>query len=178
MRLLRMACLTGVILTLGLSFAHVLEVPGKLQFDGPQWLTVQQHLYVGFGTVGAAIEVLAIVLAWVLTLRPRKAPGRRLALGSNPGERGTDRVVSRGSADEHTPERLDRRDLAGRMDSGEEPLGGRPCRASGAVFRSVPAVGEGPHLQPDRAELGGARRHRPLGLALHPAAGCLAISTY
>ena len=47
MRLLWIACLTCVVLTLGLSFAHVLEVPGKLQLDGAQWLMVQHHLYVG-----------------------------------------------------------------------------------------------------------------------------------
>jgi hypothetical protein len=82
MRLLRIACLTCVVLTLGLSFAHVLEVPGKLQLDGAQWLTVQHHLYVGFGTVGAAIEVLAIALAWVLALRVRGRPGGRAALAA------------------------------------------------------------------------------------------------
>lgn len=69
--MLRTACLTCIALSLGLSFAHVLEIPGKLQLDGPQWLMVQHHLYVGFGTVGAAIEVAAIVLAWVLALRLR-----------------------------------------------------------------------------------------------------------
>ncbi len=81
MRLLQIACLTCVILTLGLSFAHVLEIPGKLQLDGAQWLMVQHHLYVGFGTVGAAIEVLAIMLAWVLAwhLRGRAGSGAALA---------------------------------------------------------------------------------------------------
>lgn len=82
MRLLRTTCLVCVILTLGLSFAHVLEIPGKLQLDGPQWLLVQQHLYIGFGTVGAVIEVAAIVLAWVLALRLRAAPGSEAALGA------------------------------------------------------------------------------------------------
>jgi hypothetical protein len=82
MRFLRIACLTCVVLTLGLSFAHVLEFPGKLQLDGAQWLLVQHHLYVGFGTVGAAIEVLAIVLAWVLALRLRGSPGSRAALAA------------------------------------------------------------------------------------------------
>ena len=82
MRLLRIACLTCVVLTLGLSFAHVLEIPGKLQLDGAQWLMVQHHLYVGFGTVGAAIEVLAIALAWVLALRLRRRPGGRATLAA------------------------------------------------------------------------------------------------
>ncbi|HJS85693.1 MAG TPA: hypothetical protein VJ779_09545, partial [Acetobacteraceae bacterium] len=82
MRLLRIACQTCVVLTLGLSFAHVLEFPGKLQLEGAEWLMVQHHLYVGFGTVGAAIEVLAIVLAWILALRLRGRPESRAALGA------------------------------------------------------------------------------------------------
>ncbi len=82
MRALRTACLTCVALTLGLSFAHVLEIPGKLQLDGPQWLMVQHHLYVGFGTVGAAIEVAAIVLAWVLAIRLRRTPEGRDTLAA------------------------------------------------------------------------------------------------
>ncbi|MEO8715408.1 MAG: hypothetical protein ABI369_10375 [Acetobacteraceae bacterium] len=82
MRLLRTACLTCIALTLGLSFAHVLEIPGKLQLDGPQWLMVQQHLYVGFGTVGAAIEVAAIVLAWVLAIRLRRTAQARRTLAA------------------------------------------------------------------------------------------------
>ena len=38
-----------VALILGLAFAHVMEVPGKLRIDGPTWLIVQQNLYIGFG---------------------------------------------------------------------------------------------------------------------------------
>ena len=53
-----------VALTLGLAFAHVLESVGKVALDGTAWLTVQQTLYVAFGPIGGACEVLAIVLAW------------------------------------------------------------------------------------------------------------------
>ena len=41
-----------VVLTLGLTFAHVLEITGKLRLDARDWLTVQQNLYVAFGPVG------------------------------------------------------------------------------------------------------------------------------
>jgi hypothetical protein len=54
-----------------------MEIPGKLRLEGATWLAVQHNLYVGFGTVGAAIEVAAIVLAWILVVMVRR---RRPAL--------------------------------------------------------------------------------------------------
>jgi hypothetical protein len=74
---LRAANLGLVALTLGLLWAHVLEWPGKLRLDGAAWLAVQQNLYVGFGTVGAAVEVLALCSAWLLAwrLRHRRVAG-------------------------------------------------------------------------------------------------------
>jgi hypothetical protein len=64
-----------VALTLGLAFAHVLELVGKLRLDGPSWLVVQQNLYVGFGPIGGTIEVLAILFTW-LTLFGRRGSTR------------------------------------------------------------------------------------------------------
>ncbi len=64
--------LTFVALTLGLLFAHVLEIPGKLRLNGGQWLDVQHNLYIGFGTVGAVLEVAAIVACWLLWLMLRR----------------------------------------------------------------------------------------------------------
>ena len=72
----RFVSLLLVALTLGMTFCHVMEIPGKLRLEGPDWLTVQHNLYVAFGVVGAAIEVLAILLTWVLVLQVR---GRRPA---------------------------------------------------------------------------------------------------
>lgn len=63
-----------VALTLGLAFAHVLEIPGKLRLDGPDWLTVQHNLYIAFGVVGAGVELLAIGLTWALVWRRRNTP--------------------------------------------------------------------------------------------------------
>jgi hypothetical protein len=62
-----------VALTLGLAFAHVLELVGKRQLAGPAWLMVQQHLYVAFGSVGAVIEVLAIAFTWLALFQRRRA---------------------------------------------------------------------------------------------------------
>jgi hypothetical protein len=69
---MRFATLLLVALTLGLTFAHVMEIPGKLRLAGPDWLTVQQNLYVAFGVVGAVIEVAAILLTWVLAVLVRR----------------------------------------------------------------------------------------------------------
>ena len=73
--------LVGVGLTLGLAFAHVLEVIGKLRLDGPQWLTVQQNLYVAFGPVGGSIEVLGIVFTWLAAYEHhRRSRARHLTM--------------------------------------------------------------------------------------------------
>jgi hypothetical protein len=83
LKAVRVLSLVFVALILGLTFAHVLEIPGKLRLAGPDWLTVQQNLYVGFGTVGAVVEVLAILLAWAVALMARdRRPALRWSLGA------------------------------------------------------------------------------------------------
>ncbi len=72
LKVVRYLSLLLVALTLGMTFAHVMEIPGKLRLDGATWLTVQHNLYVAFGVVGAVIEVLAIVLTWLLVLIVRQ----------------------------------------------------------------------------------------------------------
>jgi hypothetical protein len=68
----RFLSLLLVALTLGMTFCHVMEIPGKLRLDGAEWLTVQHNLYVAFGIVGAAIEVLSILLTWAVAFMARK----------------------------------------------------------------------------------------------------------
>src|SRR5262245_43085590 len=83
LRVLYFLALLTVALALGLTFAHVLEIPGKLRLDGEQWLKVQQNLYIGFGTVGAVIEVAAIILVWLLLFRlPYRHAAFRWTLGA------------------------------------------------------------------------------------------------
>ena len=70
-----------VALILGLAFAHVMEVPGKLRMDGPTWLIVQQNLYIGFGPAAAVMEPLGILFTWILVFMLRgHRPAFRLVL--------------------------------------------------------------------------------------------------
>jgi hypothetical protein len=78
MRAARFLSLYLVALTLGLAFAHMLELPGKLRLEGADWLTMQHNLYLGFGTVGAGVELLAVLTAWLAAVLVR---ARRPAVG-------------------------------------------------------------------------------------------------
>lgn len=62
----RFTTLTLTALTMGLTFAHALEALPKLRWDGALYLSVQANLYYLFGRVGAAVEVGAIVAAFIL----------------------------------------------------------------------------------------------------------------
>jgi len=53
--------------------AHVMELPNKLQLDGPLWLAVQQHLYNGWGPViGAPSEIGGLIISVALAALHRK----------------------------------------------------------------------------------------------------------
>ena len=70
----RLVTLLLVALTAGLGFAHVLERPVKLQYDGVAYTTVQKTLYTHWGwpNVGGLVEVGAIVAAVGLVFLVRK----------------------------------------------------------------------------------------------------------
>ncbi|MFD1675317.1 DUF1772 domain-containing protein [Alicyclobacillus fodiniaquatilis] len=55
-------------LTLGLTLTHVLEIPGKRQLNGAEWLTVQRTFYGGFAIVGAICEILGLIICVVSVL--------------------------------------------------------------------------------------------------------------
>jgi hypothetical protein len=70
-----------VALTLGMTFCHALEIVGKLRLGGSEWLAVQHNLYIAFGPVGGAIEVLAVAMTWVVFVMVRwRKPARTLTL--------------------------------------------------------------------------------------------------
>ena len=46
LKIVRFLNLLLVALTLGLTFCHVMEIPGKLRLSGAAWLTVQHNLYI------------------------------------------------------------------------------------------------------------------------------------
>ena len=66
-------------LTMGLTFAHTLELPQKLGYDAATWTRIQQSLYLYFGVVGGAVEVAAVIASVVFAVRTRGQPGGRLA---------------------------------------------------------------------------------------------------
>jgi len=56
-----------VSLSMAMAFCHLLQLPPRMSYDGAQWVTTQ-GLYQLFGTVGAFIEVGALLSATVLLL--------------------------------------------------------------------------------------------------------------
>lgn len=56
-----------VSLSMAMAFCHLLQLPPRMSYDGAQWVTTQS-LYQLFGTVGAFIEVGALLLVTVLLL--------------------------------------------------------------------------------------------------------------
>lgn len=68
----RFITLILVALTMGMAFCHTLELPAKMQYDGALYVTLQNSLYLSFGTIGAVIEVGALLTAIVLSFLVRK----------------------------------------------------------------------------------------------------------
>ena len=68
MRLSSVVALTLVALVLGTTFAHVLERPAKLQYDGSEYAHLQTSLYVHWGppSVTGYLEPAAILAVVVL----------------------------------------------------------------------------------------------------------------
>ena len=75
LKTLRFVNLLAVAATFGLTWCHVMEIPGKMLLDGPEWLAVQHRLYVAFGPpLGAPIELVAIATTWLLAVLERGRP--------------------------------------------------------------------------------------------------------
>ncbi len=66
LKFVRFVNLLLVALTLGMTFCHALEYPGKRNLTGADWLMVQHNIYIAFGVVGAIIEVTAIATTWIV----------------------------------------------------------------------------------------------------------------
>jgi hypothetical protein len=61
-------------LSMSAAFAHLLEMPAKLTYDGALWLNLLQTLYPTFGQVSGICEIGAVVAAVVLAAAVRKRP--------------------------------------------------------------------------------------------------------
>ena len=66
-------------LTMGMAFAHTLELPQKMGYDAVMWTSVMHGLYLYFAIIGGPVEVAAVIAALVFAVRYRGRPGRRLA---------------------------------------------------------------------------------------------------
>jgi hypothetical protein len=63
-----------------LGGAHVLELPPKMAYEPALYAEVTSSLYRLFGSVGAFIQVFALLAAAFLSFRVRGRPGFRLTL--------------------------------------------------------------------------------------------------
>lgn len=74
LKIWRLITLILVALFTGLEFAHTLELPAKMQYDGVLYVTLQNSLYQYFGAPGpgAFITVSAVLCAIALTVLVRK----------------------------------------------------------------------------------------------------------
>jgi ABC-type Fe3+ transport system permease subunit len=64
-------------LTMGLAFAHTLELPQKLDNDAATWTQIQHTLYRYFAVIGGPLEVATIIAAVVFAVRARGRRGGR-----------------------------------------------------------------------------------------------------
>jgi hypothetical protein len=76
MNILRFLAIMLTALSLSAAFAHLLEMPAKLKYDGALWLTLLQTLYPTFGRVSGVCEIGAVVAAWCLLLLSASARKR------------------------------------------------------------------------------------------------------
>jgi hypothetical protein len=74
--------LTLVLAALGLApgVAHILELPPKMHYEAQMYAAVTSTLYRLFGSVGAAFQLGAILMAAALTFLVRRRPAFRLTL--------------------------------------------------------------------------------------------------
>jgi hypothetical protein len=82
----RFVALMLAALTLGLGFCHLMQLPSRMGWDQYLWVgsTVQGGLYNMFGSVGALIGIVAIIVLFILAylVREHARPGFGLALAA------------------------------------------------------------------------------------------------
>ena len=85
LKIMRFFTLVFVALSMGMAFCHALQLPAKMQYDGSQYVMLQNSLYVAFGppNIGAFIEFAAILTPIALTFLVRKRrPAFQLTLAA------------------------------------------------------------------------------------------------
>ena len=74
MKILRFLTIMLTALSFSAAFAHLLEMPAKLTYDGALWLYLLQTLYPTFGKISGVCEIGAVVASLVLVVAIRKRP--------------------------------------------------------------------------------------------------------
>ncbi len=86
LKVIRFVAVMLAALTLGMGFCHLMQLPARMGWDQYLWVgsTVQGGLYNTFGSVGAVIDVAAVIALALLAyfVRKRRHPGFRLALAA------------------------------------------------------------------------------------------------
>lgn len=72
MKILLFVTLMLTTLSLSAAFAHLLEMPAKLTYDGELWLHLLQTLYPTYGRVSGVCEIGAVIASIVLVVAVRK----------------------------------------------------------------------------------------------------------
>lgn len=80
LRVWRFIVLVLAALTVGMKFAHLLELFPKLQWDAELYVQVQTSLYQVFGTLGPVIDVGAVLSAFALAYWVHRLPGFKLTV--------------------------------------------------------------------------------------------------
>jgi membrane associated rhomboid family serine protease len=81
LKISRFFALLFTALLMGSSFAHYLEMAPKMEMTGPEWLALQQQLYVRFATIGGPVEIAAILcVAWLCYCSRRLRTEYKLSL--------------------------------------------------------------------------------------------------
>jgi anthrone oxygenase-like protein len=84
LKVIRFVAVMLAALTLGMGFCHLMQLPARMGWDQYLWVgsTVQGGLYNTFGSVGALINVAAVIALGILAyfVREHRRPGFRLAL--------------------------------------------------------------------------------------------------
>lgn len=62
----RFVSLFGAALALGLTLTHDLEIPGKQQLSGAEWLVVQHTFYGGYAIVGGLAQIVGLISTGIL----------------------------------------------------------------------------------------------------------------
>jgi len=84
LKVTRFSAILLAALTLGVGFCHLMQLPARMGWDQYLWVgsTVQGGLYAMFGSVGAVIDVAAVIVLALLAyfVREHSRPGFALAL--------------------------------------------------------------------------------------------------